>query len=64
MAFSVSGGSISIPLGDWQYPTHCHWEWFYDVRNDQILYKAHEAGVMVYARLDGGKQLRSGKLYQ
>jgi hypothetical protein len=64
MAFSGPGGHIPIPLGDWQYPTHCCWEWFYNVKEDQILHKAHEAGVTVYARSDEGKQLRSGQLYQ
>jgi hypothetical protein len=48
-AFSGPGGSILIPLGDWQYPTHCHWEWFYIIRDNHILHKAHEAEMMVYA---------------
>jgi hypothetical protein len=48
-AFSGPRGCIPIPLGDWQYLTHCHWEWFYNVRDNQILHKAHKAGVMVYA---------------
>jgi hypothetical protein len=48
-AFPGPGGSILIPLRDWQYPTHHHWEWFYNVKDNQILHKAHEAGVMVYA---------------
>jgi hypothetical protein len=49
MAFSGPGGSILIPLGVWQYPTHRRWEWFYSVRDNQILHKAHEADMMVYA---------------
>jgi hypothetical protein len=48
-AFSGPGGSILIPLGDWQHLTHCHWEWFYNVRDDQILHKDHDADVTVYA---------------